>query len=299
MKESISSKNIFMKSSNFFLLICLLSNNSFGQAPPGTDIFVVDIVLKDSQFVCKEPLNITNRKGYDNQPSFSPDGKFILYSSIREDLQTDVYKYDLKKKENVQITKTKEDEYSPTLMSDAKHFSVVRVEPDSTQRLWSFDLDGNNSKLINPMIDSVGYHCWLNPGELALFILTEPFTLQLCNTQNSNTKILAQNIGRSIHKKNDNSFLFTQLIDSVRWICSVDVNGNSSKLLECLEGSEDFAMYSENIFLMAKGSQLFQTSIGKNNSWKLVKDFSGNGVNKINRIAISKDKKKLAFVSLE
>ncbi len=41
-------------------------------APPGTDIFLVDL----SQ-LSAPPVNLTRRPGYDNQPFFSADGSQI------------------------------------------------------------------------------------------------------------------------------------------------------------------------------------------------------------------------------
>ena len=42
------------------------------------------------------PVNITNRSGYDNQPSFSKDEKSIYFTSIRNDKQADIYLYNIK-----------------------------------------------------------------------------------------------------------------------------------------------------------------------------------------------------------
>jgi hypothetical protein len=275
-------------------------NTVSGQSPPGTDIFLADLTMGEKGLMCKNIEKIIDRKGYDNQPSFSPDGRYVYYSSIHEDLQADVYRYDVKAKKITQVTKTKEDEYSPTVMNDAKHFSVVRVEEDSTQRLWKFKLDGSDAELVHAGIDSVGYHCWIDNRQLALFILTDPFTLQLCNTEDSQIKILAQNIGRSIHQKNGNMVLFTQLIDSVRWICSVSIKeGKVTKLIQCLEGSEDFAIYNDHVFLMAKGNKIFQADLNEGQSWKTIVEINVAEVKTISRIKLSADKKKLAFVSLE
>src|SRR5258708_16942898 len=41
------------------------------------------------------PVNVTARPGYDNQPFFLPNGRAFLYTSIREDSQADIYRYDI------------------------------------------------------------------------------------------------------------------------------------------------------------------------------------------------------------
>src|SRR5947209_1280001 len=93
-------------------------------APPATDIFVIDLTTSPGgKLKLGQPVKITNWAGYNNQPSFLPDGKSILYTSIR-DKQADIYRYDLRAASTTQVTNTPESEYSPTLMPDGKSISV-------------------------------------------------------------------------------------------------------------------------------------------------------------------------------
>ena len=150
----------FMK--YFFLFVyCLLSAVCCYSQLPDCDIWLLDIKDSAGTISCSHPQNITNRKGYDYQPVFSPDGKYILYSSQRDSGgPTDIFKYDLTTKKTSQFTKTPTSEYSPTFMPDGKNISVVMVEPDSTQRLWKFPVNGDEPSLVMKGIDSIGYHCW-------------------------------------------------------------------------------------------------------------------------------------------
>ena len=59
-----------------FLFSLFISNCCFSQMPE-TDIWVVDLIKKEGNYSFEKPLNFTNRRGYDNQPSFSSDGKEI------------------------------------------------------------------------------------------------------------------------------------------------------------------------------------------------------------------------------
>ena len=43
-------------------------------AQAGTDIYLVDLT-RDDNVRFGTPVNVTNRAGYDNQPSFTPDGQ--------------------------------------------------------------------------------------------------------------------------------------------------------------------------------------------------------------------------------
>src|SRR6185503_5120037 len=114
------------------------------QAPSGpasTDIYLASLSTRQGRLVVGAPVNVTRRPGYDNQPTFTRDGQALLYTVIASDGQADIYRYDLRTKTSRRVTSTPESEYSPTVYSDGTRFSVVRVEADSTQRLWSFQLD--------------------------------------------------------------------------------------------------------------------------------------------------------------
>ena len=60
---------------------------------PDTDIYLLNIKSSKDAFSFSDPINITDRPGYDNQPAFLPDGSGILYTSIHDDGQADIYEY--------------------------------------------------------------------------------------------------------------------------------------------------------------------------------------------------------------
>ena len=49
--------------------------------PPDTEIFLASCAATNGQLHVGAPINITNSPGYDNQPSFTPDGREILFTS--------------------------------------------------------------------------------------------------------------------------------------------------------------------------------------------------------------------------
>ena len=166
----------------FLPLLLLAAPRATAQQPPGTDIYLVDLEVRGGRLQLGTPLNITDRDGYDNQPSFTADGRSVLYTSIREDGQADIYRYEIEGRETVRVTRTAESEYSPTHTPDGRGISVVRVEPDSTQRLWRFGHDGGEPELLLSEIRPVGYHAWADEETVALFVLGTPATLQLAST---------------------------------------------------------------------------------------------------------------------
>jgi hypothetical protein len=298
-KTSASAQQI-KYGSLLLLTFVVLSKAVIAQAPAEADIFVVDLEKKGKSIKVGKPLNITKRKGYDNQPSFTPEGNSILYTSIREDGQADTYLYDLGQKTARQMTKTPESEYSPTVMPDNAHFSVVRVEKYQTQRLWQFPMTGEGEPaLILENIKPVGYHCWLNADNLALFVLGEPNSLVLGRISSGDTTIIARNIGRGIYKipkKNAVSFVYKRSPTS--WdIKQLDLQtGNISTIIECLEGSEDFVWTPDNRLLMCKNAILYQYWPGVDQSWVQIADMNKYGIKGLNRLAINTSGTKLALV---
>lgn len=295
----------------FFLLLCFLTITQYtnsqtvrdtarASALPSTDIYLLNLSSVKGTLQLGEPVNITHRKGYDNQPSFTQDGEGIFYTSIHNDNQADIYRYDIEQKATTRITATKESEYSPTVMPGGKTFSVVRVEADSTQRLWQFDLDGKNPKLILEKIKPVGYHAWGNNNTLALFVLGNPFTLQIAHTQTGTAEIVADSIGRALQKipgREAISFVHKPS-GNEWWIKEVNVaTGKITPLIQTLPGSEFHAWMPNGILLMARGSIVYCWKPGEEKHWKEIGDLQKAGIKNITRLALSPNGKLLAVVA--
>jgi Tol biopolymer transport system component len=102
--------------------LLLVSNLLFAQN--GTEIFLLDISESGGNITLLNPKNITNRKGYDNQPFFHPNQPLLYYTAM-QDGQTDIWSYNLKTGVGLQITNTIDSEYSPTVTPDKKYLSWV------------------------------------------------------------------------------------------------------------------------------------------------------------------------------
>jgi WD40 repeat protein len=290
---------------SFFVLI--FSAAGFSQtpkptpasAPAAADIFVIDLKTTPSgKLKAGEPLKITNTSGYNNQPSFMPDGKSILYTSIRGK-QADIYRYELRGATTTQVTDTPESEYSPTVMPDGKSVSVVRVEADGTQRLWKFPLAGGSPSLILEQIKPVGYHLWLDESTLALFVLGKPNTLQLVDLKSGKPEVLINNPGRVLRMvPHENKFSFVQKISDQEWLVKIfDLKAHSvAGFIRTFPGVEDYAWMPSGLFLMASGSKLF--SHKKSDwAWVEVADFGNYGLKNITRIAVSPRGDRIALVA--
>ncbi|HKP72401.1 MAG TPA: hypothetical protein VJT82_05655 [Pyrinomonadaceae bacterium] len=275
------------------------------QTPPATeDIFVVDLTNNKGRLEFGKPTNITNREGYDNQPSFLPDGQSLLYTSAREGNQTDIYRYDFKTNSSTRLTDTPESEYSPTLTPDGKSFSVIRVEADKAQRLWKFPLAGGAPSLLLPDIKPVGYHLWLDKRVLALFILGaegKPNTLELIPTDMKFRDTIHVNIGRSLQMiPNQQKFSFIHKIAPGDWrVKAFDLKTHrTTTLVKTLPDSEDLAWLPDGTLLMAHDSKLYQWNPAQPAAdWHELADFSAAGLKKITRLALNPQATRLALVA--
>jgi hypothetical protein len=247
------------------------------------------------------PLNITDRPGYDNQPSFATDGSSVFFTSVREDAQADIYRYELATKRTIRVTTSApESEYSPTSVDGGRAISVIRVERDSTQRLWRIPVNGNAPTVILDRVKPVGYHAWADDHTLALFVLGTPNTLQLADARSGRVDTITTNIGRSLHKiPGQPRVSFVHKISPTEWwIESLDPHSRqTARLVKIPEGVEDYAWLADGSVVCGRGSKLMRWSGKAGTDWTEIADLSSAGVKGITRLAISPRGDRFAFVA--
>jgi dipeptidyl aminopeptidase/acylaminoacyl peptidase len=279
------------------------------QAPlPGTDIYLVPLAGGLSSMKTSKPVAVSAAPGYDNQPSFSADGHRILFAANRDGKQTDVYVFDRRTKRVTQLTRTAENENSPTYLppgvGDADGFSVVQTEPDRTQRLWRFNAQGANPQLVLSEIKPVGYHAWIDPEHLVLFVLGQPATLQIANVKTGKAEVAADNIGRSLHRIPGSRLAsFVQRDPSGEyWIKQIDtITRNTTPLVKVVEGSSDrdYAwMPDGKTILMTAGTRVFSWTPGSS-GWVEVFDGASHQLGAITRLSVSPTGDAVAIVVAE
>lgn len=278
------------------LVFVALSTVEVSAQLPETDLWLFKLKTEDKKLILGEGKNITSRKGYDNQPSFTPDNKSILYVSIREDNQADVYRYDIGKGISFQHTKTKESEYSPNYTPDGKSISCVVVEADSTQRLWLYNLDGTVKRCYNEGIDSIGYYSWLSNDTLLYYKLTEPHSLRMFIETGKADKWICNSPGRAFKKLKGNDFIYG-IKDSLQIQYRVynPVIRRSDEFALHKSKSEDF-VWSETLGLLkSEGAQILRYDVATK-TWNILFDFSSSGIKKITRFAFDDKNKNIVIV---
>jgi hypothetical protein len=258
---------------------------------PSTDIFLGTLVLDDDRIEVGNLINITDRAGYDNQPHFAEHGTALLYTSARDSLQSDIYSYDIETRTATQVTHTPTaSEYSPTVIPGGNLFSTIREEA-GRQGLWQYRMDGSEAGGMLDEVQPVGYQAWVDPHSVAVFVLGDsitPSTLQLADLRSGAVSIVAENIGRSLHRipgQRKVSFVY-KLSDDEWLIKAVDVEtGSVTTITPTLPGEEDYAWLSANTIIMGTESALYRWVEG--GEWEMVADLTEYGVRGISRVAVS------------
>ncbi|HEX9729306.1 MAG TPA: hypothetical protein VGA37_12440 [Gemmatimonadales bacterium] len=268
-------------------------------AQGGSDIYLATVAPSPLGPKLESPNNVTLRTGYDNQPFFVPDGSAILFTSIR-DGQADIYRYTIASGRTTQLTDTPESEYSPTIMPGHTRFSVIRVEPDSAQRLWAFALDGGNPRLLLPGVAPVGYQGWADPATVVLFVLGTPATLQVANLTTGTARIVATDVGRSIAMAPGNGSIgFVQQRDGEPWLALLDVVTGRTDPVVKLPEAGFFAWMPDGSVVAGRGTQILLFQPDRGGDWSVLADFSDGGIMGITRIAVSAAGDRIAFVAAD
>lgn len=283
--------------------LALLLGGALGSAPlaaqGGTEIFLAPLSQVDGRLTLGAPVNITARPGYDNQPSFTPDSRSVLFTSAREGGQTNIFRFEIAARRLSQITRTPQNEYSPTVTPDGQGFTVIF---DSTQYLARYDLDGTNRRLIFDRLGQIGYHAWLDEHTAILFVLGQPMTLQLADARTGTAETLAWDIGRSLHRipgRATGSFL-QRMPDGAVYVMEVDPATRTVRpIIRALDGSQDMVWTPAGAILMARGNAVYEWHAGRGGVWRLVGRFEDSGLAALTRLAVSPDGAWLALVAAE
>jgi WD40-like Beta Propeller Repeat len=302
-----------------------------GGAPPAspssadTEVFVAMLTGAGAAMTIGPPINISNNPGYDNQPAFSPDGGQIFFASTTGTAapardaaprqpsslpKTDIFRYEIASRRLFRITQTPESEFSPTVMPDGVHLSMIRVESDGTQHLCSVEPANNprtETSVILPDVKPVGYHAWIDGGRVALFILGapgQPSTLQIATIEGGRTQTVATDIGRSLQKMPSGSISFVQRGTAAGGAATAVLKELDIATLEIralvtpAAGVTDpfVAWMPDGTALMAAGSTIYRWRAG-DRDWSTAAHLDGFGLHDITRLAVSPKGDRIALVA--
>lgn len=241
-------------------------------------------------------MNISNNKGYDNQPSFLLDGTGVLFASTRLD-QTDVVLYNITNDTKAWLTNTLGSEYSPIQTPTKKFFSSIYLDKEGTQLLWVYPFNRKKPKVLIENLE-VGYHAWLNKKIIVSFVLGDPSTLEVSNLKFKIKYPIEKNIGRSIHK-----IPGTELISFISHentdfeIYSINpLNSEKIYIADALKDSQDLAWTPDGTMIMGTMNALYKLKPGVDKNWIEFASLKPFGLTGITRLAVSPLGNKIAIV---
>lgn len=282
----------------YLVIFCVVFQlHTFAQN--GTEIILFDIAIKFSGITLSNPVNITNHKGYDNQPFFYKTN--IYYSSQEDSSQMEIKKYDYLQKTTSTITHTNENEFSPTITPDKKFISCILQRKNGKQDLVKYPVNGGAPILL---IDNlkVGYHAWLNNNSLLLFVLEDTSTngLHYYNVATKENKKLTTDIGRSLQKVPGKQAVSFIKKTPGEWLIR-EYDATTKKIITimpALHNHEFIAWTNKGLALMSDGNNIYFARQG-NNNWQKIKINGDIPLKNISRLAINEQNTKLAVVVAE
>ncbi len=284
---------------DFLLLLFFFSSVSiYAQSSPNTDIWVYDLKEKKGKISIKNAQRVTNRAGYDNQPTFYQND-FILYTS-EIDGQTDIIVKDLFEGSSMNLTKSAESEYSPQIIGNYDTYGAVRVGKDGKQKLWIFHTDGKTPpEPVLDMIEPVGYFAWNAKNDVIAFVLGEPITLIKGNVNEVDDFLVTSNVGRTlkiIPETDDFAFERNEENGEVVIYRLFDSNDEFKKVITKPENAMDWCITQEGTYITSVGSKLMKFHPEYDTDWVELADLGADSAEGITRMAVNQNNKRLAVV---
>jgi len=278
------------------LIFC--GQDFFAQAPD-SEVFLFSIDKKDGKYRFSGGDNITNNKGYDNQPTFSQSGKSILYTSSRNGKDTDIYEYILADKKAYQITSKTDGEYTPKEF-DRNTITFVREEKGQGMTVWKYDRRTRKESVALKNKEPVAYYAWNNRGD-ALVWIRYAFMMHWVNPAKSINKYVASYAQPSVpHLIPDtDKFSFMQRYPSdALWIKEFDPKTQAVRpIVQSKDGKKDYCWMADGSLLIGSGSKLYKFDEKTDKNWVFLADLKSFGIKDITRMSASLDGRNLALVS--
>ena len=275
------------------------------------NLWSVALTWQGDRLVAGAPVRITRDStgGGPSQPSFSPDGRTILYTATRDTgpaARSDIYRRDLGTLAETQVTHTPENENSPTM--DARgEIVAVRWQPATLFRemgVWFYSADGTPLRALLPAPDTVGYYTELRDGR---FALVEPraavWTLALFDPSTNKTTIIDSAIAavvREVPGERAISYVKTTA-DAAR--TPIDIRkydlatGKVTVLAPVYRGSGTHVWAAHNTLLMAQGNGLVAWAVGRDTAWQRIATFPDPQLRQVTAVAANSQGDRILLIS--
>lgn len=143
------------------------------QGPNPTNLWLVDLRWTGERVAVGSPVKLTADNGTNSQPSFTPDGRAIVFSATRDTGSSEIYRIELATRAETRVTRTPENENSP-MVNARGEYVAVRWVPSTLFREfgpWVYAADGTPTRGVLRAPDTTGYFTPLPNGD---YVLTRP-----------------------------------------------------------------------------------------------------------------------------
>jgi hypothetical protein len=270
-------------------------------APPDTEVHLFDLRVKDGEYVAINGKNISNNVGYDNQPFFTDKDQSVLFVSVRDGKQSDVYEYQIQSNELKQITKTEYSEYSPKTYADNQQVTFVSEGGNPYQTVWAQNRkDGKSQWLLNSK-EPVGYYATNEKNSDVLFWSRYGWSVQYLNLEKKVSRFISGNALPSSPQRvpNSDSFSFVhRQTNSEVWIKVFDPKDFSiTPIAPIYDANYEYSWAPNGDILRFKDNRIqVWPHKSKGYRWQNGRDLSGYFKGKAGRLKISHSGKHVAVV---
>jgi dipeptidyl aminopeptidase/acylaminoacyl peptidase len=289
------------------LAVFALSSAAAAQTPNPVNLWLVDLNWKGNRLSVGAPVKLTHDEGNNSQPSFTPDGRAIVFSAVRDtgrDARSDIYRIDLVTRAETRVTHTPENENSPTV-NERGEYVAVRWQPATLFKEfgpWVYAPDGTPKRGVLRGPDTTGYYTPLPNGDYAL---TRPksktFTLALFDAKSGAIVDVDSGLPAlpavRIPGENALSYVRIDTAGAHNVIRRLDLATRmTSTIGPTLVGRTAHTWAGHQTILMAKGSTLYARTV-RDTTWRALTSFDNPELRGVSAYVVSPKGDKLILTS--
>ena len=285
------------------VLLFLAAPAAAQEANP-VDLYVSELRWRDGRLEIGEPARLT-RGGRNTQPSFTPDGRAIVFSGQRggPTSQTDIYRIDLATGAETQVTRTPENENTPTVEPNGE-LVAVRWKPETLFREygpWVYGPDGVPRRGLLPGPDTVGYYVRVDRGTVALMRPMSRFRVALFDARSGKTTDVGSPAAPLPPQRvpGARAITYTRTDSSGHNVIRrVDVaTGRTADVAPTVLGRTSHTWTPRGTLLMGKGNTLYSLDPARDSVWRPVRSFAGPELQNVTAYVVSPRGDRLVFYS--
>lgn len=272
---------------------------------PNTDIFTANLRFVEGEPLISDIGPIAEGPGYENQPSFLPDGAGFLFTAQSASGKTDVFRHARGAEIATPVFQSPDrSEYSPRLSADGASITYIQENPDGDwTELHAMPVDGGEGKAAIDLAP-LGYYAFVRNGAAVLaYLRSEPPTLHLVEIESGADELVATDAGRGLMPGTDGSSAYFTAGSPSEPLMLHHFDGASgavSPMFALPSGSEFYVAFdspgARTGFFSGDGSTLVYRTDTDDDAWRAVVDLAGIGVRTISRLAVNGDLTRILMV---